>query len=167
MRNEGYGPTHNLVVSTSGDQFEGRTADTDTILILQVGHKGTTGIDVHPRTCGDSIPLRLEMEYEDHAGERRTCERTINLTVALPPPPATTHVLPFDKLSPADFERLCLWLVEHEGYTRVEHLGLAGNEQGRDVVAYKPSPQGEELWYFQCKRYRSISLTARVLKLSP
>ena len=30
------------------------------------------------------------------------------------------------------------------------------------MVAYKPSPQGEELWYFQCKRYRSIS--AKLLK---
>jgi hypothetical protein len=28
----------------------------------------------------------------------------------------TTHTLPFDKLSPRDFERLCRWLVEREGY---------------------------------------------------
>jgi len=27
---------------------------------------------------------------------------------------------------------------------------------------YRPTPQGEELWYFQCKRYRSIN--ARTLK---
>jgi hypothetical protein len=33
---------------------------------------------------------------------------------------ATTHELPFDKLSPRDFERLCLWLVEREGYERAE-----------------------------------------------
>jgi len=52
--------------------------------------------------------------------------------------------------------------VEREGYTRAEHLGLAGSEQGRDVVAYKPTPSGEELWYFQCKRYRSIG--AKTLK---
>ncbi len=26
----------------------------------------------------------------------------------------TTHTLPFDKLSPRDFERLCLWLVERD-----------------------------------------------------
>ena len=47
----------------------------------------------------------------------------------------TTHTLPFDKLSPRDFERLCLWLVEREGYERAEHLGAAGSEQGRDIVA--------------------------------
>jgi hypothetical protein len=39
---------------------------------------------------------------------------------------------------------------------------LAGSEQGRDVIAYNPTPHGEELWYFQCKRYRSIN--ARTLK---
>ncbi len=84
------------------------------------------------------------------------------MTQSQPPITGTTHTLPFDKLSPRDFERLCLWLVEREGYTKAEHLGLAGSEQGRDVVAYKPTPQGEELWYFQCKRYRSIN--ARTLK---
>jgi hypothetical protein len=47
----------------------------------------------------------------------------------------TTHTLPFHQLSPRDFERLCLWLVQREGYERAEHLGAAGSEQGRDVVA--------------------------------
>ena len=41
----------------------------------------------------------------------------------VPPITATTHTLPFDRLSPRDFERLCLWLVEREGYGRAEHLG--------------------------------------------
>jgi hypothetical protein len=75
---------------------------------------------------------------------------------------STTHILPFDKLSPLDFERLCLWLVEREGYARAEHLGLAGSEQGRDVIAYRPAPGGEQLWYFQCKRYAAIR--AKTLK---
>ena len=78
--------------------------------------------------------------------------------LARPPLPATTHVLSFDRLSPQDFERLCLWLVEDEGYVRGQHLGLAGSEQGRDVIAYKPTAHGEELWYFQCKRYASITV---------
>ena len=34
----------------------------------------------------------------------------------------TLHTLPFDKLSPRDFERLCLWLVEREGYERAGHM---------------------------------------------
>ena len=40
----------------------------------------------------------------------------------------TTHTLPFDKLSPRDFERLCLWLVEREGYECAEHPGAAGSK---------------------------------------
>jgi len=114
---------------------------------------------------GVEIPLQLVKE------ERRLRERIAELECELngletarPPLPATTHVLSFNRLSPVDFERLCLWLVEREGYARGEHLGLAGSEQGRDVVAYKPAPHGEEeeLWYFQCKRYSSIR--ARTLK---
>jgi hypothetical protein len=35
---------------------------------------------------------------------------------------ATIHTLTFDKLSPRDFERLCVWLVECEGYQRAGHM---------------------------------------------
>ncbi|HEX4953282.1 MAG TPA: SUMF1/EgtB/PvdO family nonheme iron enzyme [Thermoanaerobaculia bacterium] len=60
----------------------------------------------------------------------------------------TNHTLPFEKLSPKDFERLCYALVIREGYERVEYLGEAGNEQGRDVVAWR---DGRRV-VFQCKR---------------
>jgi hypothetical protein len=53
-----------------------------------------------------------------------------------PPVTRTIHPLPFDKLSPHDFERLCLWLVEREGYEHAEHLGAAGSEQGRDPADF-------------------------------
>lgn len=68
-----------------------------------------------------------------------------------------THLLPFGELSPAQFERLCLWLVERKGYLRAEALGVAGSEQGRDVIAYRATASGEQLWYFQCKRYQAIA----------
>jgi tetratricopeptide (TPR) repeat protein len=70
------------------------------------------------------------------------------MTQSQPPITGTTHTLPFDKLSPRDFERLCLWLVEREGYERAEHLGAAGSEQGRDIVAWREG----HMWAFQCKR---------------
>ena len=70
------------------------------------------------------------------------------MTRSQPSITGTTHTLPFDKLSPRDFERLCLWLVEREGYERSEHLGAAGSEQGRDIVAWREG----RLWAFQCKR---------------
>ena len=70
---------------------------------------------------------------------------------------ATRKPLPFSELSPLEFERMCLWLIERQGYLRLQHLGEAGKEQGRDIVAYKLIADGEEFWYFQCKRYQRIS----------
>jgi len=64
----------------------------------------------------------------------------------------TTHTLPFAKLAPGDFERLCLWLVRREGYERAEHLGAAGSEQGRDIIAWREGRQ----WAFQCKRVQDF-----------
>ena len=69
---------------------------------------------------------------------------------------ATNHMLSFEKLSPEQFERLCLWLVNDEGYQRAEHYGQSGNDQGRDVVAFKRTDDGEQRWYFQCKRYKEL-----------
>jgi outer membrane protein assembly factor BamB len=214
VRNEGYGPACNLVIRASGDQFEGEVTATRQIATLRAGHKRTEWLDVRPLEHGDSVPLRVSVEYQDHAGEPRSCKHTVHIPVARteatrreaqtinvfvfgsgavavgegavaagaggvaasehaavtagpgapasPALPGTTHVLSFDRLSPVDFERLCLWLVEREGYTRAEHLGLAGSELGRDVIAYRSTPHGEELWYFQCKRYGSIG--AKTLK---
>jgi outer membrane protein assembly factor BamB len=298
-RNAGYSPARNLVVYARGEQFRGQVMSTQKMATLYPGRKQSKRLDVYPLEPGDSVPLRVQVDYQDQAGEVHTCEHTIHVSVARTPAtrsvgqpinvfqsgggavaadggavaaevsgvvvggdvrgkaitgghatdesvrrrtgasgpaqkaidgqkereldstrrqlgdardnltlieerkaqyvlevdvplqlikeerrlrehiarlerelgeseaprpdlPATTHVLSFDRLSPLDFERLCLWLVEREGYTRAEHLGLAGNEQGRDVIAYKPTPDGEELWYFQCKRYKSIG--AKTLK---
>ncbi|HUX76557.1 MAG TPA: PQQ-binding-like beta-propeller repeat protein [Anaerolineae bacterium] len=214
VRNEGYGPACNLVIRASGDQFEGEVTATRQIATLRAGRERTEWLDVRPLEHGDSVPLRVSVEYQDRAGELRSCKHTVHIPVARteamrreaqtinvfvsgsgavavgegavaagaggvamgehaaitagpgapasPALPGTAHVLSFDRLSPADFERLCLWLVEREGYARAEHLGLAGSEQGRDVIAYNPTPHGEELWYFQCKRYGSIG--AKTLK---
>ncbi len=53
------------------------------------------------------------------------------------------HLLPFDRLSPADFERLCLWLVRREGRrgrAGARHRGLARWPPGRlPVQAGRPS----------------------------
>ena len=64
----------------------------------------------------------------------------------------TTHPLPFKNLSPRDFERLCLWLVEREGYSRAEHLGAAGRDQGLDIVAWRKGTR----WGSQCKRVQYL-----------
>ncbi len=61
--------------------------------------------------------------------------------------------LPFDQLSPADFERLCLWLVRREGFEGVEYLGEVGSEQGRDLLARRDG----RLFAFQCKRVKRFN----------
>jgi len=65
----------------------------------------------------------------------------------------SSHILPFNQLSPDDFERMCVWLVRREGFQSVEHLGAAGSEQGRDITARR---EGKS-WAFQCKRVQRFS----------
>src|SRR5215210_4933340 len=72
------------------------------------------------------------------------------------------HTLPFEKLAPLDFERLCLWLVRREGFTRAEHLGEAGSEQGRDVVAWK---DGRRV-VFQCKRVKAFTAATALKEIA-
>ena len=64
----------------------------------------------------------------------------------------TTHVLPFDRLSWQDFERMCLAMLLREDFTNLEHLGATGSENGRDIVGTR----GDELWYVQCKRVSQV-----------
>lgn len=78
----------------------------------------------------------------------------------------TTHVLPFDRLSWQDFERMCLALLLREDFSNLEHLGATGHENGRDIVGMR----GDELWTIQCKRVAQISaqdLLREVEKMVP
>lgn len=74
----------------------------------------------------------------------------------------TAHVLPFDKLSADDFERMCVWLVQREGFEAVEHLGAAGSEQGRDITAQRDGKH----WAFQCKRVQHFSYATAVNEIN-
>lgn len=65
----------------------------------------------------------------------------------------TADLLPFDRLSPRSFERLCLWVANREGFEWAEYVGATGSEQGRDFIARR---EGEE-WIFQCKRVQRFS----------
>ncbi len=64
----------------------------------------------------------------------------------------TRHPLPFERLSAGDFERLCLWLVEREGYEGATYIGARGQDGGRDVEAWK---NGKRI-HFQCKRVQDF-----------
>lgn len=64
----------------------------------------------------------------------------------------SNHPLPFEKLGPEDFERLCYWLAQREGYTSIEPLGVSGNDQGRDLIARRQ----DRRVVFQCKRVKEF-----------
>lgn len=95
------------------------------------------------------VEMRVPASRRDKLGHPRQ-----SMTVSSKPPrTGNHHTLPFDKLSPVDFERLCLWLVRREGFEQAEHLGEAGGEGGRDVVAWK---DGRRV-VFPCKRARAFT----------
>lgn len=61
-----------------------------------------------------------------------------------------THILPYGELSPLEFERLCLWLVERKGYLRPEHLGAAENQfESREVFRIGISARRRSWQVFQ------------------
>ncbi len=82
VRNEGYGPASRLIIRATGDEFEGQVMDTQRISTLAAGHQRPQWLNVYPLECGDSVPLRLGIEYEDWSGDLRTCEQTIHIPVA-------------------------------------------------------------------------------------
>ena len=82
VRNAGYGPARNLVVHALGEQFEGQVTQTRRIVTLPAGREQSEWLDVCPRQHGDSVPLRVRVEYQDQAGEMRDCEQTIHIAVA-------------------------------------------------------------------------------------
>jgi hypothetical protein len=76
---------------------------------------------------------------------------------AFPPPPVETAelVLPMRRLSPENFERLCMRIARLEGSPwRVRRYGIPGQKQyGIDV--YSRLPSGRYATY-QCKRYQTL-----------
>lgn len=77
------------------------------------------------------------------------------------PPPVQPHhqELPFNQLSWEQFEALCAALIEAQPTTLDCHLyGVKGDhQQGIDVVATQRGEAGNEVWVYQCKRYRDYT----------
>jgi tetratricopeptide (TPR) repeat protein len=82
VRNEGYGPARNLIVRASGDQFEGQVMTTRQIITLEAGRQRIERLDIRPLQHGDSVPLRIQTEYFDQAGQLHAFEQTLYLPVA-------------------------------------------------------------------------------------
>jgi hypothetical protein len=83
VRNDGFGPAHNIIIHAEGDQFAGRVMETQRITKLQVGRTQTDRLDVKPREVG-RVPLRLRFEYADRRGAVHSLKHTLYVDVARP-----------------------------------------------------------------------------------
>ncbi len=83
VRNQGFGPARNLVIHASGDQFEGQVMVTREIAKLRAGKDRYDWLDVCPHAHGDSVPLRIQIEYQDRTRQNQMIEKTLYLPVAL------------------------------------------------------------------------------------
>jgi outer membrane protein assembly factor BamB len=146
VHNKGFGPARNLTVRASGDQFEGQLMTTRQIITLGAGRQRIDWLDVRPLQHGESVPLRVQTEYFDQAGQTRAFEQTLYLPVA--PSQDTRGAAEFHQISEAraiapspEATRLHQILITHldleELRTLCFHLGvrydfLAGEElQGK------------------------------------
>lgn len=50
-------------------------------------------------------------------------------------PTGAYHPVPFEKLSPTDSERMCLWLVRRENFQHITDYGARGGDGGRNLEA--------------------------------
>jgi hypothetical protein len=82
VRNEGYGPARDLVIHASGDEFEGQVMTTRRISTLRAGRERTDWLDVRPLEYGETVPLRVNVEYNNQEGKVCAAGQTIYIPVA-------------------------------------------------------------------------------------
>ncbi|MCK9639874.1 MAG: restriction endonuclease [Prolixibacteraceae bacterium] len=70
-------------------------------------------------------------------------------------PTKTINRIHFSDLEPLRFEDLCLNIIHRQReWKDIRHYGRKGNDSGIDIFGID---NNDEEWYFQCKRYKSIS----------
>lgn len=82
IRNDGFGPARNLAIRAEGDRFQGTVMRTQEIVMLRAGQRRAAWVDVRPLEFGETVPLRVVIEYVDRTGDLGACEQTIYLPVA-------------------------------------------------------------------------------------
>ena len=86
VHNAGFGPARNLVVHTDREQFQGQVTQTQRITTLEAGAREVRTLDLKPLESGE-VPLRVTVDFSDHAGQPLKCQQTIHLPVARERPP--------------------------------------------------------------------------------
>ncbi len=82
VHNAGFGPAQQLIIHTDRERFEGQAMATQRISTLAAGAHEMRTLDIKPLESGDSVPLRITVDFTDHAGKPLQCVQTIHLAVA-------------------------------------------------------------------------------------
>ncbi|HRV96904.1 MAG TPA: hypothetical protein P5526_32415, partial [Anaerolineae bacterium] len=82
-QNQGFGPAQMVSVRvTEKERFEGLITRTRKIARVPAGSSETWTVDVRPLEFGDTVPLRLSLDYQDQMGQSYSNELTLYLAVA-------------------------------------------------------------------------------------
>jgi hypothetical protein len=81
VRNQGYGPAYRLVVRATGGQFEGQVITTQRIATLNAGDEREEWLDLRPLASGDTVPLRVSVEYANRDGQDCDYQETLYMKV--------------------------------------------------------------------------------------
>jgi len=82
VQNRGYGRASRITVHESGDQFEGEVASSQYYFRLNAGEEYLINLALRPLEYGQSVPLRLTIEYMDRSRIAHKMQKTIYLPVA-------------------------------------------------------------------------------------
>jgi hypothetical protein len=82
VRNEGFGPARNLVIRAKDDRFQGTVMKTCEIITLRARQECVQPVDARPLEYGRTVPLRVQVDYEDPDGKLQCCKHTIYFPVA-------------------------------------------------------------------------------------
>jgi hypothetical protein len=127
VHNQGSGPARQLIIRARGGQFEGQVAKTRQIMTLRVGQKREDWLDIRPLAYGDSVPLRVSIEYQDRTQTSQTWWKTLYLPVAQS---QVTQEKPMAGISPDIYRELRDALLDCDPFE--------SNRKLRDVFAVTP-----------------------------
>ncbi|MBE2223498.1 MAG: PQQ-like beta-propeller repeat protein, partial [Anaerolineae bacterium] len=80
--NNGYGPARRVDIYISGEQFAGQVASSKYYFKLLRGEELFVILAVRPLQYGDSVPMKITLEYQDNKAQMRQLVKTIFVSVA-------------------------------------------------------------------------------------
>lgn len=119
----------------------------------------TPPIQIQEHVAGQVVADNVSRTTSQEGADALITHGSTNLGGGIGHQDFTDQVFPFNNLTPSDFERLCLRLIQLEGYSRSEFIR---NDSLAGIAAYKTTGNGPELWYFSCKQ--QVNIDARTFQ---